>query len=254
MTNRVTAFELHDGYAVETVWYESGTLCISTQAGCSMSCPFCASGRAGLKRNLTTDELRAQILMHKDVKRLTLSGIGEPLNNIENVCRFISESDLPVSVTTSVPDTANLKKILNISHNGLMLSLHAGTSHTHKKLIPKAADIDSVFDLLKEQWFNMSGNKRRKTGFNYLLFEGINDTDEEVTAFIRRVKYFKEATVHLLYCNPVENSRYTSPPAEISDSIFRIMKDAGLNVRRANRSRREAQGGCGTLFLKTVQK
>ncbi len=137
--NIVTPLILHDGYEVETVFYGSGTLCISTQAGCRMACPFCASGRAGLMRNLSLKEMSAQIDLHEDaeIERLTLSGIGEPLDNLDVVSEFISNAELPVSVTTSVPDAKLLPRLIDTDHNGVMLSLHAGLEKTHKKACPQ---------------------------------------------------------------------------------------------------------------------
>ncbi|PLX69925.1 MAG: radical SAM protein [Denitrovibrio sp.] len=262
--NVVTPLKLHDGYEVETVFYGSGTLCLSTQAGCRMACPFCASGRAGLIRNLTMEELQSQLNLyrhsepseesHSAIKRLTLSGIGEPLDNLEVVREFIASSDLPVSVTTSVPDASLLLELINTNHNGVMLSLHSGTESTHKKLVPKATTLDDIFSSLSAVWSSLSNNKHRKIGFNYLLFEGVNDSLEEIDKFIERVKPYKGATVHLLYCNPVDKSKFSSPTDVARDRIYDIMVDAGLNVRRANRWRKSKKGGCGTLFLKGVQK
>ncbi|PLX66492.1 MAG: hypothetical protein C0602_12610 [Denitrovibrio sp.] len=254
--NIVRQLKLPEGCSVESVFYGSGTLCISTQAGCHMACPFCASGRAGLMRNLSVQELEAQVELYPDIeiKRITLSGIGEPLSNLENVEHFISESKYPVSLTTSVPDASLLKKIIKLKHNGVMLSLHAGSFETHKKLIPKSDSLNLIFEAMTDIWGEISGNRKRKIGFNYLLFDGINDTDEEISAFIGKMLQFKEATVHLLLCNHVERSRFRSPDIDLFQEIYEKMRDAGLNVRRANNWRKEAEGGCGTLFLKTLQK
>lgn len=254
--NTLLPLELPDGFSVESVFYDSGTLCISTQAGCRMGCPFCASGRAGLKRNLTIGELHAQVALHSksDVKRITLSGIGEPLDNFDVVSQFIKESELPVSVTTSVPDTDLLKDLLKLKHNGVMLSVHSGTQTVHKRLIPKSVDIDEIFTSLKSIWGELSANKRKKVGFNYILFDGINDTEDELSEFIDRVTDFKESTVHLLVCNDVENSKFRSPDVCRFTDFYERMYERGLNVRRANSWRKSTNGGCGTLYLKSLQK
>lgn len=254
--NIVKTLELDDGYAVETVFYGSGTLCISSQAGCRMACPYCASGRKGLVRSLTTEELFRQVSLYGDeeVKRITLSGIGEPMDCMDTVEEFISECALPVSVTTSVPCTSLLERLMTANHNGVMLSLHAGTQQVRSRLVPKAAGLDDIFDILPDIWEKLSGHRRRKTGFNYLLFKGINDTDEEVDAFIRRVLPFRQATVHLLVCNPVEKSPYISPDKDSVDRIYEKIRNTGMNVRRANNWRKERKGGCGTLFLRHLVK
>lgn len=253
--NIVRPLRLHDGYIVETVYYGSGTICISTQLGCPMACPFCASGIPPFIRNLTLSELLAQVDLHSDndVKRLTLSGIGEPLCSFDTASEFITVSSLPVSATTVVPDTGLMKKLLALPHNGVMLSLHAGTEKTHKKLVPKAAPLDGIFNALTGIWPGLSVNKRRKTGFNYLLLEGVNDSPDETDAFIELVKPFSEATVHLLFCNPVEKSRFKSPDEKTTAEIYEKMRGAGINVRRANRWRKSREGGCGTLFLKSTE-
>lgn len=253
--NLVKPLRLHDGYVVETVFYGSGTLCISTQLGCPMSCPFCASGLPPFIRNLTAAEMREQVDIYtgEDVKRITLSGIGEPLLNFDSVQEFVSQSSLPVSLTTTVPGTKLLPQLLKMPHNGVMLSLHAGTEEIRKKLVPKAVSLSEVFDTLAEVWPDLSVNKRKKTGFNYLLLKGINDSEEETEAFIKRVLPFKGATVHLLFCNPVEKSPFASPSDGETDTVYDSMRGAGLNVRRSNNWRKSREGGCGTLFLKSVE-
>ncbi|ADD67943.1 Radical SAM domain protein [Denitrovibrio acetiphilus DSM 12809] len=256
MDNVLLPLELSDGFCLETVYYESGTLCISTQAGCRMACPFCASGRVGLKRNLSSDELFTQVELHKgnDIKRVTLSGIGEPLDNFEVVKEFIKKSGYPVSVTTSVPDTEKLKELLKLSHNGVMLSFHAGFDETRKKLIPKACQLDEIFHAVSEVWSEISVNKRKKVGFNYMLLDGINDSAEELDAFAGQVTNFKEVTVHLLVCNDVSGSSFKSPSVCVFTDAYELLRNNGLNVRRANNWRKSSNGGCGTLFLKTLQK
>jgi len=252
--NIILPLELPEGFSVETVYYGSGTLCISSQAGCRMACPFCASGRAGLKRNLTAEEMHKQVALHKDndVKRITISGIGEPLENLDAVLQFMSETNLSVSVTTSVPDRSKLEQLLKSEHNGVMLSIHAGTVETHKKLIPKAENLDDIFITLSKVWSELSVNKRKKIGFNYMLLSEINDSEKELCTFTDRIAEFKEATVHLLVCNDVENSRYESPDTCRFTCVYERMREKGINVRRANSWRKSSTGGCGTLFLQTL--
>lgn len=254
--NILLPMELPEGICVESVYYGSGTLCVSSQAGCRMACPFCASGREGLIRSLTAEEMHKQVELHADnsVKRITISGIGEPMDNLDEVLRFMKESELPVSITTSVPDIEKLKILLKSKHNGVMLSLHAGTVKTHKKLIPKSVSLDDIFDALTEEWQKMSVNKRKKIGFNYMLLEGINDSEEELCTFADNVKPFKEATVHLLYCNDVDGSKFHSPDTCRFSCVYERMRERDINVRRANTWRKSKTGGCGTLFLKTLQK
>jgi len=256
MENQVIPLELEDGYQVETVFYGSGTLCISSQAGCRMACPFCASGRNGLVRNLTLTELfrQTELYSSEDISRITISGVGEPLENIDNIETFIEKSPLPVSVTTAVPDAEMLKRLLSTNHNGVMLSLHAGSEEIHKKMVPKALSLSEIYTALDEVWKDLSRGRRRKIGFNYLLAEGINDTDEETELFTETVSRYAGTTVHLLYLNQVEKSPYKSPDSEKVNTIYEQMKSKGLNVRRANNWRKSRKGGCGTLWLKSLSK
>jgi len=133
--NLLIPVKLSDGLIVETVFYGSGTLCISSQAGCRMNCPYCASGSGGFVRNLTAAEMWAQVDANTDadIERVTVSGIGEPMENFDTVKAFIDASDAPVSLTTSVPDSVKLSELISLKHNGLMLSIHAGLMEEYLK-------------------------------------------------------------------------------------------------------------------------
>lgn len=251
--NIVSGVELRDGNVVETVYYGSKTLCISSQAGCAVRCPFCASGMKGLARNLETSEFHEQVDFNLsagyDVQRITISGIGEPLHNFDNVAQFIAESDLPVSVTTTGVIPNKLQQLMLLDHNGVMLSLHAGTSETHNKLIPVKSSLDDIFEAFGEAWSRLSGNKRRKIGFNYMLLSGWNENLDEIFAYCELVKDYPEAVTHLLVCNDVEGSDFRNVDDDVLQKVYEFIRSKGLNVRRANRWRREREGGCGTLRL-----
>lgn len=249
--NRVVAVELADGLTVEAVWYPYRTLCISTQAGCAVGCPFCASGRLGLVRNLTYDELMAQTAKFSDFDRVTLSGIGEPLDNFDTVKRFITESGFKVSVTTTGRNQ-KLRELMALEHNGLMISLHSGTEAAHNRLIPKTRPLDDIFADVEDVWSGLSVRAKKRIGFNYLLVKGVNDSEEEIRTYIGRVAKYKEASTHLLHLNHVDKSPYESPSEADRDRLYGMMTDAGLNTRRANRWRRQDEGGCGTLWLKKM--
>lgn len=248
--NRLTAVTLDDGLTVETVMYPYGTLCISSQAGCRMACPFCASGRRGLVRGLTAEEMLTQAETEPTAKRITVSGIGEPLDNFEEVARFIRMSLLPVSVTTTAVHPELLIRLLLLPHNGVMISLHAGTDEAHRRLVPKAPPLSEIYSALAEAWKKMSVRARKKVGLNYLPVEGINDSDMEIELFAESALKFPESSVHLLTLNKVENSPFRPVSSLRGEEIFRFLRGMGLNVRRANSFRRQEKGGCGTLWLK----
>ena len=254
--NRKFLITLEGDLSVEAVWYASGTLCLSSQAGCALACPFCASGTLGLRRNLTAAELQQQLDTCRkagiEPERLTLSGIGEPLQNLANVRDFIADCSrrkLPVSLTTTGAPLTLLTELLELPHNGLMFSLHAATEATYRRLIPKGPGAGLLQEKLLEAWPHLSGRKRRKLGVNCLLLEGVNDGPEEMAALGNWLRPFPEMTLHLLYCNPVAGSPYRSPATATVDRIQDELRRWGINVRRANRWRRQEEGGCGTLVL-----
>lgn len=247
---------LADDLIVEAVYYGSGTLCISSQVGCAMRCPFCASGSRGLLRNLNLGEMILQLTAAADrglvPKRVTVSGIGEPLHNVEAVLAFMDicrERGLPVSLTTTGSPVKILREVLPLPHNGLMLSIHAGSAETHRRLIPRGPDFVHLWSVLAEVLSSCSRRRRRKIGVNYLLLDGITDTDQELTRFVERLRPFPEMSVHLLSCNPVPGSSYRSPPPSKIAEVASFLAGRGLNVRMPNRWRGRAEGGCGTLFV-----
>jgi 23S rRNA (adenine2503-C2)-methyltransferase len=248
---------LADGQAVEAVWYGSGALCISSQVGCAVGCPFCASGFGGLRRSLSTDELFLQLEMARmrgtRPQRVTVSGIGEPLHNPHAVAVFIEEcrrQRLPVSLTTTGAPLSALREFLRLGHNGLMLSLHAGTAATHRRLVPRGPDLDALWTLLEETLPTLSRRRRRKIGINYLLLAGCNDSPAELSALADRLRHQPELTLHLLTCNPVAGSAFVSPPPPVVDAVYGFLAARGLNIRRPNRWRTSPEGGCGTLLAR----
>lgn len=251
---------LADGLAVEAVYYGSGTLCLSSQAGCAVGCPFCASGSRGLLRNLGVAELWAQVegarALGIEPKRLTLSGVGEPLHNFSAVCEFLAgcrNRDLPLSLTTTGSPTALFREMIPLPHNGLMLSLHAGRAATHRRLIPRGAELGDVLTVLEEALAGLSRRRRRKLGINYLLLAGINDSPAECAELLPLFQRFPELTLHLLTCNPVPESVFISPDPVRVDELHAWLSARGVNVRRANAWRVQADGGCGTLFVRTLR-
>ncbi len=249
---------LDDGLAVESVYYGSGTLCLSTQAGCAVGCPFCASGARGLRRNLTLAELERQVTLAEarglNPLRLTLSGIGEPLQNFSVVRAFLDGSPRPVSLTTTGGPLKHLAEVFTLPHNGLMLSLHAGTPDLHRHLIPGAPNLIDLVALVSRSLAGLSRRRRRRFGVNYLLLSGVNDGAEELDRLLAVLKAWPEATLHLLACNPVPGSPFASPPPAGIDAVYLYLAGRHPQVRRPNPWRQRAEGGCGTLVVHAQAK
>lgn len=257
--NQRFAVPLDDGLTVEAVFYGSGTLCVSSQAGCAVGCPFCASGSRGLRRNLSAAELVRQLEAAAGLglapARVTVSGIGEPLHNAGAVRAFLDHCrglGLPVSLTTTGAPLETLRDFLGLPHNGLMLSLHAGSAAVHRRLVPRGPDFEGLWGLLGETLPALARRRRRKLGVNYLLLDGVNDGEEELAALVRRLRSFPELTVHLLTCNPVPGSVFASPPPERVAAAAAFLAGEGVNARLPNRWRTRLEGGCGTLFVRSL--
>lgn len=244
---------LRDGARVECVLYRGDTLCVSTQVGCAVRCPFCASGARGLGRSLELAELIGQLdavlaLGHR-VERITLSGVGEPLHNWRaalELIRICRARRIAPSLTTSGGPIARLDEALAAPHNGLTLSVHAGTETTRARLVPHAPSLAELYALLHARLPDLTRSRRRKTALAYLAIAGDNDTEAEVEAFIERSRPLG-VPIHLYAYNPVPTSAHAAVAADRYRAIYARMREAGLVVRMSSQARLEVNGGCGTL-------
>lgn len=250
--NRRYGVRLDDGSRIESVLYRDDTLCISTQVGCAVGCPFCASGANGLGRRLSFDELRGQVeLVRADhaLARITLSGIGEPLHNHDATTRFLQwarAESLKTSLTTSGGPTKRLREWLALPHNGLTISVHAGTEATRARLVPHAPTLAELIDTLREILPTLTRTRRKKTALAYLLMHHENDGDAELDAFAALTAPLGLAT-HLYAYNPVATSTTRGVSRARYEAAYARLSAAGLNVRMSSQARIEANGGCGTL-------
>lgn len=254
--NRRYVIALADGASVESVLYRGDSLCVSSQVGCAVGCPFCASGAHGLARNLELAELIGQVeeveaAIGRGVARVTVSGVGEPLHNpavIEFVgwCRARAT---PASITTSGGPLRRLRDWLGPEappHNGITVSIHAGLEPTRARTVPRGPALDPLFDLLREQVPRLSSSRRRKLALAYLLLAGQNDEDAEIDAFLDRAALLR-IKIHLYRYNPVPTSRQRQISDERYVQVYERMCARGLDVRRSSQARIEENGGCGTL-------
>lgn len=184
-------FPVSIGGSVESVYIpeeDRATLCISSQVGCAMSCRFCMTGKQGFSGNLTTGDILNQIFALPEFEKLTnfvLMGMGEPLNNPENVFRALriltadygpaySPKRITLSTIGVVPEMINF---LNNSKCHLAISIHSPFNEIRKKIMPVEFKypIEEVVQVLKN--YDFSG--QRRVSFEYIMFEGINDRIED---------------------------------------------------------------------------
>ncbi len=250
--NRLFVFELEDGFAVEAVHYRGDTLCISTQVGCAVKCGFCASGRHGLFRNLSFEEMIFQYYevstLHK-VRRIAIAGIGEPLANWKNVRRafmFFKDRGFKVSFYTTGFPLQNLKELLSLPHNGVSLSIHFLKEDLRRELMPHAGRLSDLLSTLREILPTLSRKRRKKISLAYLLLRDVNDSRSDLELLGKLAKELGLG-VTLLYYNDVAGFKPVSPQ-EYEDA-FLFLKSMGVRVTLSNRFRRDPIGGCGTLTV-----
>jgi 23S rRNA (adenine2503-C2)-methyltransferase len=252
--NRRFALRLADGAEVEAVLYRGDSLCVSSQVGCAVRCPFCASGANGLGRGLELGELVGQVEAVEArgvaLRGVTVSGVGEPLHNAARVEDFVAwcrARGTPASVTTSGGPLARLGAWLRtLPHHGLTLSVHAGTEAVRARLVPHAPPLEGLLATVQAALPDMSRHRRKKTALAYLLVEGENDRDEELAAFAARAAPLG-LPVHLYALNPVPTSPLRGPDRGRYERAYVLLREAGLVVRMSSRARLDDNGGCGTL-------
>ncbi len=254
--NKLFLYETEDGYTIEGVFYRGNTLCISSQIGCPIGCVFCASGSKGFFRNLSVEELLmqyklAQKYLKGKITNIAIAGIGEPLLNFENVEKVLSifkSEGLKVTISTTAYPLENFKKLFDLNHNGITISLHAGLSETRKRIIPLSEDLDKIKNILIKKVLLLSSRQRKKYQLGYLLINSLNDDEENLKSFAEFASDLK-LQVQLMMLNKVEGKPYEPVSDEKYIKIFKFLKSYGLVVTLSNRYRINKLGGCGTLCV-----
>ena len=254
-------FALADGNCIETVimrYHYGVTACVSSQVGCRMGCRFCASTQAGRVRNLEAGEIAGQIYAaQKDIgeriSHIVLMGIGEPLDNFDNVMDFLSIISSPdgvnigmrnISLSTCgiVPMIDKLaEKKLQLT---LSISLHAPNDAMRSQMMP-VNDAYPVAQLIAacRRYQQTTG---RRVSFEYSMVRGVNDspaTAKELAALIRGMG----AHVNLIPINPVDGSPYSATDAENVKRFQTLLTDLGVNATVRRRLGSDISAACGQL-------
>ena len=254
-------FLLEDGNVIESVLmrYKHGnSVCISSQVGCRMGCRFCASTLDGLVRGLTPSEMLDQIYqIGKDIgeriSNVVVMGTGEPLDNYDNLLRFIellsdenglhiSQRNITVSTCGIVPKMRELAdKKLSIT---LALSLHASNQEKRLALMPVANKyaLDEVIDACK-YYFEQTG---RRITFEYSLVGGVNDTDKDAAELSRLIKGIN-CHVNLIPVNPIKERDYVQSNAGVIEAFKNKLEKNCINVTIRREMGRDIDGACGQL-------
>ncbi len=261
-------WQLPDGNCVETVlmrYHYGNTVCISTEVGCPMGCAFCASTLGGLVRRLEPHEMLDQVLFTQQdsgllVSHIVLMGIGEPLDNFDNVMRFLELVNSPdgmnismrhISLSTCglVPKIDELaKRKLQIS---LAISLHGPNNEIRSKIMPvnKAYDIDTLLDACRRYYAATS----RRIHFEYAMIDGVNDSEANARELLRRLKGLP-AHVNMIPLNHVEESPL-KPSSKMAVARFqKILEDGGVTATVRRTLGGDIDASCGQLRRKYNQE
>ena len=253
-----------DGNCVETVlmrYHYGNTVCISTEVGCAMGCAFCASTIGGLVRRLEPFEMLDEVLFTQidsglPISHIVLMGIGEPLDNFDNVMRFLELVNSPdgmnismrhISLSTCglIPKIDALaEKKLQIS---LAVSLHGPNNEKRSKVMPvnKAYPIEPLLEACR-RYYDKTG---RRIHFEYAMIDGLNDGEEDAKELLRRLKGLG-AHVNMIPLNYVEESPLKPSSRAAVAKFQKILEDGGVTatVRRTLGS--DIDASCGQLRRK----
>jgi 23S rRNA (adenine2503-C2)-methyltransferase len=233
-----------DGAVVETVLIPArgrSTVCVSSQAGCTRRCTFCATARLGFGRNLTASEIVTQYLVARvdaadeaPARNVVFMGMGEPMDNLDAVlCAIdiltqppaprLSLSHLTVSTSGVLPGT---RRFLSESRANLALSLNGTTDAMRERLMPqnRTAPLSELLALLRE---DRRTNPRRQHFIEYVLFAGVNDTDEDAARLVALLDGVA-ARVNLIPHNPFEGSPFAPPHRERAVAFQAIVHRARI--------------------------
>lgn len=261
-------FELADGNVIESVlmkYHHGNSVCISTQVGCRMGCKFCASTIGGKKRDLTVAEMLDEVyeiqkLSGERVSNLVLMGTGEPLDNYENVVKFIrmlsdehglhiSQRNITLSTCGIVPNILRLaEERLPIT---LALSLHASSQEKREVLMPIARryELSEVMDACR-RYYEETG---RRLTFEYSLVGGVNDTAEDAKELASLIKNLN-GHVNLIPVNPIKERDFVQPSDVVTKSFKNKLEKYGINVTIRREMGRDINGACGQLRRSYMEK
>ena len=264
-------WQLADGNCVETVlmrYHYGNTVCISTEVGCRMGCAFCASTIGGLVRKLEPYEILDQVLFTQvesgqPISHIVLMGIGEPLDNFDNVMRFLELVNSPdgmnismrlISLSTCglVPMIDKLaEKKLQIS---LAISLHGPNDEIRNQIMPvnKAYPIDELLSACHRYYAATS----RRIHFEYAMIDGLNDRECDAKELLRRLKGL-QAHVNMIPLNHVEESPLKPSSRQAVQRFQKILEEGGISATVRRTLGGDIDASCGQLrrkYTKETQK
>ncbi len=259
-------WELQDGNCIETVlmrYHHGNTVCISSQVGCRMGCAFCASTLGGKVRDLTAGEMLEQVLFAQadsglNVSNIVLMGIGEPMDNLDNVLRFLELVNHPLGLHIgmrhiSLSTCGVIPGVRRLAELGLQLtlsvSLHAPDSETRSRIMPvnRAYDVEELFVACRD-YFEKTG---RRISFEYAMIDGVNDMDWQADLIAKKLRGMP-GHVNLIPLNDVAESPL-KPSRRVRQFQQRLERQGvTATVRRSLGG--DIDASCGQLRRKAMEQ
>ena len=246
--------ELADGHTVESVLLPRDGVCVSTQVGCAVGCVFCMTGRDGLRRQLGSAEIAAQVALarkRRTVKKVAFMGMGEPAHNLDNVLEAIEllgnfggigHKNL---VFSTVGDRRVFERLPQAAVKpALALSLHSTRAELRAQLMPRAPRIDPA------ELVDLAEAYARATGYpiqyQWTLLEGINDGDDELQELVRLLAG-KYAVMNFIPYNAVDGATFRRPAADRAAAMSLHLYRHGILTKLRQSAGQDVAGGCGQL-------
>ena len=261
-------WELADGNAVETVvmQYKHGnTVCVSSQVGCRQGCAFCASTIGGLVRSLEPSEILDEVLFSQldsglPISNIVLMGIGEPLDNFDNVMRFLELVNHPKGMNIgmrhiSLSTCGLIERFDDLADRDLQLtlsvSLHAPDDETRSRIMPAnhGRGVEKLMDACR-RYYERTG---RRISFEYAMIDGVNDTEYHARLLAKEARSLA-AHVNLIPLNHVEERQFKPSTSGHMKAFIKILEDAGVNVTVRRRLGSDVDASCGQLRRKMQAK
>jgi len=259
-------WELNDGNAVETVvmsYKHGNTVCISSQVGCRQGCAFCASTIGGLVRNLEPSEMLDEVLFSQfdsgmTISNIVLMGIGEPLDNYDNVIKFLKLVNDPDGLNIGMRHislstcgiTENIDKLAALDLQlTLSISLHAPDDETRSRLIPanRGRGVSALISACV-RYFERTG---RRISFEYAMIDGVNDSPAQARKLAALAKSVG-AHINLIPLNPVEERNFKPSTKESLRRFIEILVENGANATVRRKLGGDVDASCGQLRRKAA--
>lgn len=259
-STRKFLFELEDSNIIEAVYmdYEDRkTICISSQVGCRMGCTFCASTKKGLTRNLTAGELVEEVYALErelgQINNIVIMGIGEPLDNFDNILKFIrlitddkgrnlSHRSITLSTSGLVP------KIYELADTGLdvnlAISLHYAFDHKRITYMPIGKKY-SIDQLVRASDYYLDKTKRR-VSLEYVVIDGVNNTKDDADELCRLFRV-KNIHINLIPLNPIEEFKHGKTDKSVIKDFQKALEKRGLNATVRRSMGADIDAACGQL-------